>query len=44
MRTTEVSDGIVFAYIDSGPPPKGDYLTVIVLHGHTFHSGEYTDE
>lgn len=41
MQTTEVSDGVVFAYTDSGAPPKDDYLTVIVLHGHTFHSGEH---
>ncbi|KJA16126.1 hypothetical protein HYPSUDRAFT_219627 [Hypholoma sublateritium FD-334 SS-4] len=41
MQTIEVSDDIVFAYTDSGLPPKDDYLTVIVLHGHTFHSGTF---
>lgn len=41
MQTTTVPNDIVFAYRDSGPPSKEDYLTVIVFHGHTFHSGKY---
>lgn len=41
-HTTRVIDDIEFAYRDSGAPPnKADYFTVVVFHGHTFHSGEH---
>jgi pimeloyl-ACP methyl ester carboxylesterase len=42
MQKTEVTDGIEFAYHDSGAPPnKDDYFTVIAIHGHTYHTGTF---
>ncbi|PPQ73073.1 hypothetical protein CVT26_014639 [Gymnopilus dilepis] len=43
MLTTKVTDNIEFAYHDSGAPPnKEDYETIIVIHGHTYHSGTFS--
>lgn len=41
MFKTKVTNDIEFAYHDSGPPPdKSVYDTIILIHGHTYHSGE----
>lgn len=40
---TKVTDSIEFAYYDSGAPPnKDDYITVIQIHGHTYHTGTFS--
>lgn len=40
MFKTKVTDTIEFAYHDSGAPPnKSEYETIILIHGHTYHSG-----
>jgi hypothetical protein len=40
MLKTKVTKDIEFAYHDSGPPPnKQVYDTIIIIHGHTYHSG-----
>lgn len=40
MPTLEVKPGVSLFYLDSGVPPPSDdtYITLFVLHGHTFHS------
>lgn len=42
MLSIKVTDTIEFAYHDSGPPPnKTVYDTVVLIHGHTYHTGEH---
>ncbi|KAF8966233.1 Alpha/Beta hydrolase protein [Flammula alnicola] len=39
MSTLNVGKGISFHYRDSGPVESADYTTLVIVHGHTFHSG-----
>ncbi|KAF8961869.1 Alpha/Beta hydrolase protein [Flammula alnicola] len=43
MHKTIVDDNITFAYHDNGAPPDNlkDYLTMVIIHGHTYHSGTF---
>lgn len=43
IQYMKVTDDVEFAYLDSGAPPgKGDdYTTIIIIHGHTYHSGPF---
>ncbi|KAF5319610.1 hypothetical protein D9619_008564 [Psilocybe cf. subviscida] len=42
MLSIKVTDTIKFAYHDSGPPPnKTVYDTVVLIHGHTYHTGTF---
>ncbi|KAF8961607.1 Alpha/Beta hydrolase protein [Flammula alnicola] len=42
MEKIKVTDSIEFAYHDSGAPPtKEDYFTIVLIHGHTYHSGTF---
>lgn len=43
MQKMKVTDSIEFAYHDSGAPlNKDDYLTIIAIHGNTYHSGMFS--
>ncbi|KAG6889273.1 hypothetical protein C0992_005797 [Termitomyces sp. T32_za158] len=39
MPSISVDRDITFYYTDSGPPSESAYATLVLLHGHTFHSG-----
>ncbi|KAJ7740578.1 hypothetical protein B0H16DRAFT_1566845 [Mycena metata] len=39
MPSLTLQNGVVFFYTDTGAVPTGDYTTVVIIHGHTFHSG-----
>jgi hypothetical protein len=39
MPSLTVNDNIKFFYTDNGAPSPGSYKTLILIHGHTFHSG-----
>ena len=39
MPTLSVGNDIVFHYTDSGPIEKTEYSTLVLVHGHTFHTG-----
>ncbi|KAF9484527.1 alpha/beta-hydrolase [Pholiota conissans] len=42
MQSIKVTNDIEFAYMDSGAPPnKADYTTIVIIHGHTYHSGVF---
>lgn len=43
MKHMKVTDAIEFAYHDSGAPPgkADDYTTIVIIHGHTYHSGAF---
>jgi pimeloyl-ACP methyl ester carboxylesterase len=42
MQKIKVTDDIEFAYHDSGAPSnKDDYITIVVIHGHAYHSGTF---
>ncbi|KAF8197026.1 Alpha/Beta hydrolase protein [Pholiota molesta] len=43
MKHTKITEDIEFAYHDSGAPPgkADDYTTVVIIHGHTYHSGVF---
>ncbi|KAJ7124504.1 Alpha/Beta hydrolase protein [Mycena epipterygia] len=38
MPTITVKNDVEFSYTDSGALPSGDYTTVVIIHGHTFHN------
>ncbi|TFK37072.1 hypothetical protein BDQ12DRAFT_653349 [Crucibulum laeve] len=40
MPTIQVKD-LEFFYTDSGAPNAAVYRTIIIIHGHTFHSGTF---
>ncbi|KAJ6483297.1 Alpha/Beta hydrolase protein [Mycena sanguinolenta] len=40
-QTVEVSTGVQFTLTDSGPPSTESYMTFILVHGHTYHSGVF---
>lgn len=41
MPEAPVSDGTVLYYEDTGVPEESsDYLTIILIHGLSFHGGE----
>jgi hypothetical protein len=41
MPSLTLESGVVFGYTDSGAVTGGgDYTTLVIIHGHTFHSGE----
>jgi hypothetical protein len=41
MPSLVLENGVVFGYTDSGVVSAGDvdYTTLVIIHGHTFHSG-----
>ncbi|KAF8798351.1 alpha/beta-hydrolase [Phlegmacium glaucopus] len=39
MPTLSVGNDIVFHYTDSGPIENVEYSTLVLVHGHTFHTG-----
>ncbi|KAJ7342600.1 Alpha/Beta hydrolase protein [Mycena albidolilacea] len=42
MPSLTLNNGVVFGYTDSGAVTGGaDYTTVVIIHGHTFHSGTF---
>ncbi|KAJ7196933.1 Alpha/Beta hydrolase protein [Mycena pura] len=42
MPTLTLNSGVEFFYTDSGVPLGGDdYTTLVIIHGHTFHSGTF---
>ncbi|KAJ7029297.1 Alpha/Beta hydrolase protein [Mycena alexandri] len=41
MPSLTLQNGVVFFYTDTGDVTGGDYTTVIIIHGHTFHSGTF---
>jgi len=42
MLKIKVTNEIEFAYHDSGAPPnKSEYKAIILIHGHTYHSGTF---
>ncbi|KAF7331111.1 AB hydrolase-1 domain-containing protein [Mycena venus] len=41
MPSLTLKSGVVFGYTDSGAVTGGDYTTLVIIHGHTFHSGTF---
>jgi len=41
MPTVSVRDDLQYFYTDSGTPSASNYKTIIIIHGHTFHSGTF---
>ncbi|KAF8891933.1 Alpha/Beta hydrolase protein [Gymnopilus junonius] len=41
MPSLAVRDNLEYFYIDSGAPNATEYKTIIIIHGHTFHSGTF---
>ncbi|KAJ7916277.1 hypothetical protein B0H13DRAFT_2323552 [Mycena leptocephala] len=42
MPSFTLESGVVFSYTDSGAVTSGgDYTTLVIIHGHTFHSGTF---
>ncbi|KIJ55931.1 hypothetical protein M422DRAFT_23445 [Sphaerobolus stellatus SS14] len=41
MPSLKVNDDIEFTYTDNGAPATENYKTLIIIHGHTFHSGSF---
>ncbi|KAJ6481592.1 hypothetical protein C8R47DRAFT_1073936, partial [Mycena vitilis] len=42
MPSLTLKSGVVFFYTDSGTVPgSNDYKTLVMIHGHTFHSGTF---
>ncbi|KAJ7618527.1 hypothetical protein FB45DRAFT_931848 [Roridomyces roridus] len=42
MPTLTLPSGVEFFYTDSGTPDNAsDYTTLLIIHGHTFHSGTF---
>ncbi|KAJ6544334.1 Alpha/Beta hydrolase protein [Mycena capillaripes] len=42
MPSLTLKSGVVFFYTDSGAVAGGgDYTTLVIIHGHTFHSGTF---
>ncbi|KAF7376910.1 AB hydrolase-1 domain-containing protein [Mycena sanguinolenta] len=42
MPTLVLKNGVAFAYTDTGALPGGKkYTTLVIIHGHTFHSGTF---
>ncbi|KAJ7824851.1 Alpha/Beta hydrolase protein [Mycena leptocephala] len=42
MPSLTLESGVVFGYTDSGAVTGGgDYTTLVIIHGHTFHSGTF---
>ncbi|KAF9474085.1 alpha/beta-hydrolase [Pholiota conissans] len=41
MNTLAVTDVVTFHYTDSGPAEQNDYTTIVMVHGHSFHSGVF---
>ncbi|KAJ6483805.1 Alpha/Beta hydrolase protein, partial [Mycena vitilis] len=42
MPSLTLKSGVVFFYTDSGAVPScSDYKTLVIIHGHTFHSGTF---
>ncbi|KAJ7039386.1 Alpha/Beta hydrolase protein [Mycena alexandri] len=41
MPSLALQNGVVFFYTDTGAVTTGDYTTVVIIHGHTFHSGTF---
>ncbi|KAJ7166068.1 Alpha/Beta hydrolase protein [Mycena filopes] len=40
MPSITLHNGVDFFYTDTGPV-GGDYTTIVIIHGHTFHSGTF---
>ena len=40
MPTLSVGNNIVFHYTDSGPIENMEYSTLVLVHGHIFHTGK----
>ncbi|KAJ7683526.1 hypothetical protein B0H17DRAFT_941730 [Mycena rosella] len=41
MPSLTLNSGVEFFYTDSGVITAGDYITLVIIHGHTFHSGTF---
>ncbi|KAF9002893.1 hypothetical protein BDQ17DRAFT_1480913 [Cyathus striatus] len=41
MPSLTVKHGLTYFYTDNGAPNAQNYKTMIIIHGHTFHSGEF---
>jgi len=41
MPVIAIDSGLQYYYTDSGPPlQRTKYRTLVLIHGHTFHSGK----
>ncbi|KAJ6615472.1 Alpha/Beta hydrolase protein [Mycena sp. CBHHK59/15] len=41
MPSLTLESGVEFFYTDSGAVANADYITLVIIHGHTFHSGTF---
>lgn len=41
MPSLSLSTGVQFFYTDSGAVDGGEYTTVVIIHGYSFHSGTF---
>ncbi|EJD04688.1 uncharacterized protein FOMMEDRAFT_27031 [Fomitiporia mediterranea MF3/22] len=43
LQTATINDaGTQFAYLDSGAPPGDTYITLVIIHGHTYHAQNFS--